>query len=242
MKHQDAVTHVAFSPDGRKLVSTSVDTTARVWDSKTGQALVGPLRHRGTVWEACFSPDGQRVLTGEPATPPILSDQGLQGACFNRDGRRVLIHTLNSAQIFDATTSRPITPPMRHSGRVFAAAFSPDERWLATASDDNTARVWDAQSGFPITEPLRHAQAVTTLVWLPGVGIAPTWLPDLAEALDGKRSEAGGGSVAATVDRLDDLRRQTATPGNDPDQRWLHWFLVHRLESPDSSPALEDSP
>jgi WD40 repeat protein len=174
----------------------------------------------------------------------------------------VLIHTLNSAQIFDATTSRPITHPMRHSGRVYTAAFSPDERSVATASDDSTARVWDAQSGFPITEPLRHAQTVTTLVWLPdgrrlltgskdgtirqwslpGVGIAPTWLPDLAEALAGKRSEPGGGSVAITVDRLDDLRRQAAMPRNDPDQRWLNWFLVRRLESPDSSPALEESP
>ena len=33
-----------------------------------------------------------------------------------------------------------------------------------------------------------------------------------------------------------DLRRQAATPGSDPDQRWLHWFLVQRLESSDRQP------
>jgi WD40 repeat protein len=188
--------------------------------------------------------------------PAIRSDQGLRGACFSRDDRRVLIYTLNSAQIFHASTSRPMTPPMRHSDRVSMAAFSPDERWVATASADSTARIWDASSGFPVTEPFRHAQAVTTLAWLsdsrhlltgsrdgtirrwslPGVATAPAWLPDLAEALAGKRSEPGGGSVPVTVDRLDDLRRQAATPGSDPDQRWLHWFLVQRLESPDRRP------
>ena len=192
-------------------------------------------------------------------SPPIRSDQGLRGACFSRDDRRVLIYTLNGAQIFDASTSRPITPPMRHSDRVSAAAFSPDERWVATASADHSARIWDANSGFPVTEPFRHDQAVTTLAWLPdsrrlltgsrdetirrwnlsGVGPAPAWLPDLAEALAGKRSEPGGGSVAVSVDRLDDLRRQAAKPGSDPDQRWLHWFLVRRLEAPDSRPDAE---
>lgn len=228
LRHRGTVWMACFSSDGRRVLTASADRSAQVWDA----------------------------LTGQPAAPPIRSDQGLRGACFSRDDRRVLIYTLNGAQIFDASTSRPITSPMRHSDRVSAAAFSPDERWLATASADNSARIWDANSGFPVTEPFRHDQAVTTLAWLPdsrrlltgsrdgkirrwnlpGVGPAPAWLPDLAEALAGKRSEPGGGSVAVSVDRLDDLRRQAAQPGSDPDQRWLHWFLVRRLEAPDSRP------
>jgi WD40 repeat protein len=228
LRHKGTVSTACFSSDGRRVLTASADRSAQVWDA----------------------------VTGQPLAPAIRSDQGLRGACFSRDDRRVLIYTLNSAQIFDASTSRPMTPPMRHSDRVSMAAFSPDERWVATASADSTARIWDASSGFPVTEPFRHAQAVTTLAWLsdsrhlltgsrdgtirrwslPGVATAPAWLPDLAEALAGKRSEPGGGSVPVTVDRLDDLRRQAATPGSDPDQRWLHWFLVQRLESPDRRP------
>jgi hypothetical protein len=145
---------------------------------------------------------------------------------------------------------------MRHTGRVNMASFSPDERWIGTASDDRTARVWDAATGYPVTEPLGFEIRAVSLLWekdgahfltaskdgyilrwkSPDEKAAPPWLPDLAEALAGKRSEPGGGSVPVTVDRLDDLRRQAATPGSDPDQRWLHWFLVQRLESPDRRP------
>jgi WD40 repeat protein len=145
---------------------------------------------------------------------------------------------------------------MRHSGHVVIAAFSPDENWVATASKDSTARIWDARTGFPVTEPLPHRLPVSTLAWmpdsrqlltgsrdglirrwnLPAHGIAPLWLPDLAEALAGKGNETAGGSTAVSMQALDDLRRLAAQPGNDPDLRWLHWFLIRRLEAPNSHP------
>jgi len=44
---------------------------------------------------------------------------------------------------------------LKHSGIVVSEQFSPDGKWIVTASGD-TARVWDAQSGQPLTEPLKH--------------------------------------------------------------------------------------
>lgn len=47
------------------------------------------------------------------------------------------------------------------------AEFSPDGKWIVTASSDKTARVWDAQSGRPRTEPLVHASTVHSTQFSP---------------------------------------------------------------------------
>jgi tetratricopeptide (TPR) repeat protein len=55
---------VAFSPDGKTVLTGSRDKTARLWAAATGQPLGPPLPHQGYVSAVAFSPDGQTVLTG----------------------------------------------------------------------------------------------------------------------------------------------------------------------------------
>ena len=57
---------VAFSPDGRRIVSAAATktSTAKVWDAATGQELLSLKGHTGPVTSVAFSPDGQRILTG----------------------------------------------------------------------------------------------------------------------------------------------------------------------------------
>ena len=63
LRHDGQVWYAEFSPDGRLILTASLDGTARVWDAATGQPVTPPLRHDGPVWHAEFSPDGRRVLT-----------------------------------------------------------------------------------------------------------------------------------------------------------------------------------
>ena len=53
-----------------------------------------------------------------------------------------------------------------HTGPIYSAAYSPDGRWIVTASRDGTARVWDAQSGQEMME-LEHTDWLASAVYSP---------------------------------------------------------------------------
>ena len=89
LTHQGAVNTVAYSPDGKTVLTASVDGTARVWDAATGQPIGPPLTHQDGVYAVAYSPDGKTVLTG--------SDD-------------------NTARLWDVVSGRPIGPPLRHQG------------------------------------------------------------------------------------------------------------------------------
>jgi dipeptidyl aminopeptidase/acylaminoacyl peptidase len=69
--------------------------------------------------------------------------------------------------VWDAQSGQPMTGPLKHSGPVIAAEFSPDGKRIVTASGDGTARVWDAQTGQPLTGPLQHASGVNAAHFSP---------------------------------------------------------------------------
>ena len=63
--HEETVTAVAYSPDGRLLASGSADRTLRLWDAKSGAAIGAPLKgHEDRVWSVAFSPDGRLLASG----------------------------------------------------------------------------------------------------------------------------------------------------------------------------------
>ncbi len=55
---------MAFSPDGKAVLTGSDHKTARLWDAASGAPIGTPLRHEGGVTAVAFSPDGKVVLTG----------------------------------------------------------------------------------------------------------------------------------------------------------------------------------
>jgi WD40 repeat protein len=61
--HDDAVTSIAYSRDGKLLISASADRTARVWVAATGVEIVRLSGHESGLLSAAFSSDGERVVT-----------------------------------------------------------------------------------------------------------------------------------------------------------------------------------
>ena len=118
--HTGSVEAVAFSPDGRFIVSGSRDETLKVWDAASGALLRTFEGHVGPVSSVAFSPDGRFIVSGS------------------------MDHTL---KLWDASTVALLKTFNGHNGLVFSVAFSPDGRFIVSGSDDHTLKLWDAASG-----------------------------------------------------------------------------------------------
>jgi WD40 repeat protein len=77
--HDGSVHSVAFSPDGKQIVSCSHDKTVRVWDAETGEVVTGPFNgHNGEVNSVVFPPDGMLIVSGSN-DQMISVSEGMRG-------------------------------------------------------------------------------------------------------------------------------------------------------------------
>lgn len=174
--HTDRVRSVAYSPDGRRLVTASYDRTARVWDALTGRQILVLRGHGASVLSAAFSPDGGRIATGSMDKTARIWDAttgrqllvlrheaGVRSVAFSPGGRRLVTGSYDrTARIWDATTGRQMRVLSGHSALVTSATFSADGRRILTASYDKTARIWDAATGRTVRVLTGHSDVVTS--------------------------------------------------------------------------------
>jgi WD40 repeat protein len=72
--HQGAVTCLAFSPDGKRVLSGSKDQSVRLWETRTGKETGRYDRHRASITAVAFSPDGRTAASGDLASTVHLWD------------------------------------------------------------------------------------------------------------------------------------------------------------------------
>lgn len=176
--HSWWVNHAAFSPNGRTMVTSSVDNTAKIWDIETGSLIRTLSGHANWVRKAEFSPDGRHILTvsddntakiwdaatGEQLQTITNAKWGIGNAAYSPDGRQVITTSADDiAKIFDASNSE-VTGVLRgHTHEINDASFSPDGTRIVTGGWDNQVIVWDEKSRKPLATCSSHTKPVNVV-------------------------------------------------------------------------------
>ncbi|KAG2344814.1 WD40 repeat-like protein [Suillus weaverae] len=163
----DIVQSVGWSPDGCRIVNGSYDGAVRVWDVRSGETVLGAIEtgQGNIVWAVSYSPNGKRIATGadglqvwDANTGKLLKTLGITVAClaWASGGSLLIVGSLNKIKTFNTNTWTEIAVLDGHERLVSAISLSPNERILASVSDDSTARLWNLKSNQLIGLPLHH--------------------------------------------------------------------------------------
>jgi WD40 repeat protein len=185
--HMALIRDVAFTPDGRQLVSAGDDKVIRIWDWQAGKTVTtirGQVEpgDEGKIFAMALSPDGRWLAAGgwikvrgqaghvvrlfDFATGNLVallnghSDIVLSLA-FAPDGKRLISGSNDdSAIIWDVEHQKLVHRLLGHTDAIYAAAFSPDGQRVVTGSYDTTVRLWRLADGGPIAELKGHKDKV----------------------------------------------------------------------------------
>jgi len=176
------VNSVAFSSDGRQIVSGSDDKTIKLWDASTGSLIRTFSGHTYFVTSVAFSPDGRQIVSGsnegtiklwDASTGSLIRtflghSEGLSSVAFSPDGRQILSGSWdNTIKLWDASTGSLIRTFLGHSEGVLSVAFSPDGRQIVSGSNEGTIKLWDASTGSLIRTFTGHTRGVSSVAFSP---------------------------------------------------------------------------
>ncbi|HSL29219.1 MAG TPA: WD40 repeat domain-containing protein, partial [Anaerolineales bacterium] len=240
--HTDWIAGLAFSPDGKRLASTSLDGTVRIWSLSPGEETVtvsGPGAVYGT--RVVYSPNGKEfvsnggdgtatiwnAITGEPRLRLTGHDEEVMNIAFSPDGKRFATGSFDAtAIIWDAASSQKLLTLSGHEAAVRDLSFSPDGTLIATGSFDNTARVWDAATGTELIKIAGHEGIVPGVVFSPdGMQLATASTDGTAKIWDVKTGEllftlSGHTSGVVDIAYSPDGRKLATVSGDTTSKIW----------------------
>ena len=131
--HAGEITSIAFSSNGKRIISGSSDRTARIWDSEIGRSLRTIPEQPAAITAVALNQDGTLAVTGS------LSHE-----------IRIWAHD---------GTSRVLTS---HSGLISGLHILPGDTKLISGSADGHLKIWDMASATPLLS-MDHENAISAL-------------------------------------------------------------------------------
>ncbi|HEY6542796.1 MAG TPA: serine/threonine-protein kinase, partial [Ktedonobacteraceae bacterium] len=187
--HTNYIWSVAWSPDGRYIVSGSQDGTAQVWEASTGQKLLSTRSHidpsQAEDWanSVAWSPNSKQIVIGykdgTAEALDIVSRQkvaiyqydtpwSVDAVAWSPDGQYVATGNFdNLVMVFSVSTGKLLYTYTGHNDSIKSIAWSHDSKRIASGSSDGTAQVWRASDGHTLLKYPLHNSDVWSVSWSP---------------------------------------------------------------------------
>jgi WD40 repeat protein/serine/threonine protein kinase len=184
--HSGMLYCVAMSPTGRHLASGSADETVKVWEieegGSKGREILTLRGHAAGVRNVAFSPDGRRLASAgadqtvklwdmpnkdatRSPTPVVLKGHTnmVDSVAFSPDGSRLASVGGDGIKVWSVATGQELFS-LKGQGSV---AYSPDGRWIASASSDNSVKLWSTAADQEARILRGHGNAIWSVAFAP---------------------------------------------------------------------------
>ncbi len=176
-KHKDIVTSVRFGPGDSLVVTSSVDSTIKVWRSGSGET-VKEIKQPSGIAYMDLSSDANYVVTGGydstvrlwRMTDGILLKEfkGHSGTvwtvAFSNDGKKIASGGNDGLiNIWDVGTGNLLHKLQGHKRIVWSVKFNPDGSKLASSSFDFSFKLWNVDDGKLVWDNKEHKETVVDI-------------------------------------------------------------------------------
>ncbi|KAF9556952.1 WD40 repeat-like protein [Agrocybe pediades] len=214
--HDDRLTALAFSPDGKKLASGSRDAIIQIWDVDTGNVIAGPFEgHTEWISSLAVSSDGTKFISGSfdrsvrlwrifsnksniaPRSQSVTSS--VQTVEWSPNGTRIgSVHSDNTVAVWSVQNGEVVAESLAHLPRIWSIAFSSDGSRMYAGTQDGAVVPLDPRTGKMVGKPFKsHSYGVTLITYSPNGSIIASGseanrVKSMAFTPDGNRLVTGG--------------------------------------------------
>ncbi|AFZ55906.1 NACHT and WD40 repeat domain-containing protein [Anabaena cylindrica] len=175
-----AIYSLAFSPNGKYLVTGDSDGRVQIWNAVTGREILTFVDHSRVVWSVAWSGDGLTLASGSSDETVKLWDvqtgdcvqtleghsNGVRSVAWSGDGLTLASGSFdNTVKLWDVQTGYCVRTLEGHSRVVWSVAWSGDGLTLASGSSDETVKLWDVQTGDCVQTLEGHSDWVNSVAW-----------------------------------------------------------------------------
>lgn len=183
--HEGGVTALAISPDSLIVATGGADAFIRLWSRANGRLLAEMKAHDDTIRSLQFSGDGKTLVSSSDDRQIRIWKPGAQGRLLDYESTIVahegsitaislspagdLIASISMdgyAKIWASNGSLMRRIKVSSKG-IFAVAFSPDGKTIATGDEEGKIRLWNVKTGAGLAFAGSHDRGVYALAWTP---------------------------------------------------------------------------
>ncbi|MBY0527075.1 MAG: hypothetical protein K2R98_27015 [Gemmataceae bacterium] len=178
--HTETVYAVAYSPDGKYVVTASFDKTLKLYEAATGKELktfAGTTGHTNLILSLAFHPQGHGIASGssdnsvklwdipsENALRDFVHADAVNAIALSADGKLLAgAGKDGTVKLWNPADGKPISELKGHVGPVTGVAFNADGKLVASTGSDGTVRFWDSAKGQPISVVGAHTGAANNV-------------------------------------------------------------------------------